>query len=578
MAGKYTILHGDSLQELKKLGDSSIDSVVSDPPYGLSKEPKIEEVLTKWLAGEEYDHGHGGFMGKSWDSFVPHPDIWREVYRVLKPGGHALIFAGTRTQDLMTISLRLAGFEVRDVIEWLYFSGFPKSHDVGKAFDKRKGGASFVHVFSKVIKEKRLQKGLSLSYMDSEVCGGSTNYSWFEGRPAGVRLPQLAEYFKIKEILELDDTYDDLMEAAEREKVGEKTSGIGQAFGDGVWVSESKVVDITAPATDLAKQWDGWGTALKPAHEPIIVVRKPLEGTVAGNVEEYGTSAINIDDSRIGERFPANIVTVEDDAFYSKYSDVTPNITPQELSKKASKSDRNSDWQGEEIKEVITWDDVKMTEELEELSQLLKVISDDITQGTERHEWSTLLFGRSITEKKSPLAIKSTTSTESSTITESKTSSLLTLLLTNEYIPDVIRTIQASGINLAENVESLSRSIPSITREETEFRHGVALAVLETLLRISEKGRIGNSHSTVKPLDLMAWLVRLVTPPKGTVLDPFAGSGSTLAAAKREGFGFVGVELTDEYIPIIEARTGEKAQESEGEPKEVRILARGGYA
>src|SRR5690606_16243333 len=79
------------------------------------------------------------WSGNSWDSFVPHPDIWREVYRVLKPGGHALVFAGTRTQDLMTISLRLAGFEVRDVIEWLYFSGMPKSHDVSKAFDKREG-------------------------------------------------------------------------------------------------------------------------------------------------------------------------------------------------------------------------------------------------------------------------------------------------------------------------------------------------------------------------------------------------------------------------------------------------------
>src|SRR5699024_3038363 len=136
---KELLLQGDCLNVLKTLDDNSVDSVVTDPPYGLSKEPDIAEVLTKWLAGEEYDHGHGGFMGKSWDSFVPHPDIWREVYRVLKPGGHALVFAGTRTQDLMTISLRLAGFEVRDVIEWLYFSGFPKSHDVSKAFDRRAG-------------------------------------------------------------------------------------------------------------------------------------------------------------------------------------------------------------------------------------------------------------------------------------------------------------------------------------------------------------------------------------------------------------------------------------------------------
>src|SRR5699024_3451716 len=191
------VIHGDALNVLKTFESNSIDSVCCDPPYGLSKEPDINEVLSKWLAGEEYDHGHGGFMGNRWDSFVPHPDIWREVYRVLKPGGYALVFAGTRTQDLMTISLRLAGFEVRDVIEFLYFSGFPKSHDVSKAFDRR------------------------------------------------------SEYA-------------------------------------------------------LAKQYSGFGTSLKPSHEPIIVVRKPLidadtgrKLTVADCVEKYGTGAINIDASRI---------------------------------------------------------------------------------------------------------------------------------------------------------------------------------------------------------------------------------------------------------------------------------------
>src|SRR5690625_1577709 len=229
------VIHGDCLDVLKELDDNSVDSVVTDPPYGLSKEPDINEVLSKWLAGEEYDHGHGGFMGKSWDSFVPPPSLWKEVHRVLKPGGHALVFAGTRTQDLMTISLRLAGFEVRDVIEWLYFSGFPKSHNVSKAFDRRAG--------------------------------------------------------------------------AEREKVGEYTiSGTvdiqGGNYNSGK--TTTKTLDITAPATELARKWDGWGTALKPAHEPIIVVRKPLidadtgrKLTVADCVEKYGTGAINIDASRI---------------------------------------------------------------------------------------------------------------------------------------------------------------------------------------------------------------------------------------------------------------------------------------
>lgn len=488
---KELVIQGDCLNVLKTFEDNSVDAVVTDPPYGLSKEPDINEVLTKWLAGEPYDHNHGGFMGKEWDSFVPHPDIWREVFRVLKPGGHALVFAGTRTQDLMTISLRLAGFEVRDVIEFLYMTGFPKGHNVSKTFESR---------------------------------GNS----------------------------------------------------------------------------ELAERYKGFNTNLKPAHEPIIMVRKPLHDgrkmTVVDCVEKYGTGAINIDACRIGNekrenaqkdfstihgnqygngayqptighkmvagRFPANCITLDSDEFYSKYF----NISPPELSKKASKKDRNSDWQGEEIfKEVITWENVNLTEELEELNRLRKVISEDITQGTGKHVWSTLLFGKNITAEKFLKAIKYTTSTELNTTIGLKTCDLLTLLLTNEYTPDVIRTIMANGLNLAENAENINRLKQSITNEKMEYRLGVASAVLETLLKIKEKGKLGNVHSTVKPTDLMAWLVRLVTPEGGTVLDPFAGSGSTLVAAKREGFGFIGIEREPEYVEIIEARTHTKAIKCEGE-------------
>lgn len=402
------ILQGDALEKLKGLDDNSVDSVVTDPPYGLSKEPDIVEVLTKWIAGESYDHGHGGFMGKKWDSFVPHPDIWKEVYRVLKPGGHALVFAGTRTQDLMAIALRLAGFEVRDVIEWLYFTGFPKSHDISKAFDRRAGAVR-------------------------EVVGKNPNH-----RP------------------------------------------ISGVLYEGIYAGgNTGAEDITVPSTELALKWDGWGTALKPAHEPIIMVRKPLEvdgkkATIIDNVREHGTGGLNVDECRVeGEvttfpkvrndhktqrnqygdfkgqkevdnskegRFPSNCITLEDDQFYSKYF----NVTPQELSKKASKKDRNSDWQGNEI---------------------------DL-----------------------------------------------------DYKP---------------------------YQNEYRFKSG------DGELRERPKTKKKNHHPTVKPTDLMAWLVRLVTPPNGTVLDPFAGSGSTLVAAKREGFDYIGIELTEEYIEIIKARLKE---------------------
>jgi len=421
------LIHGESTEVLKGLEDNSIDSVVCDPPYGLSKEPDITKVLSEWVSGDASFVPDGkGFMSKEWDGFVPPPSLWREVYRVLKPGGHALVFAGTRTQDLMTISLRLAGFEVRDVIEWIYFSGFPKSHDVSKAFDRRAGA-------------------------EREVIG-------------------------------------------QRIRIGDKKSYANN--NDEALFNPGENNAITAPATELAKKWDGWGTALKPAHEPIIVVRKPLidadtgrKLTVVDCVEKYGTGAINIDASRIATedetrraksgwqadgyvggkydankynafksrenngRFPANCITLDSDEFYSKYFNVAtaheaqPNVSPEELSKKASKKDRNSDWKGEEI-----------------------------------------------------------------------------------------------GL------------------EEAPTGHG-NLQNSKGFERFNTVNR--NNHPTVKPTDLMAWLVRLVTPAGGTVLDPFAGSGSTLVAAKREGFGFIGVELTEEYIPIIEARTGIEAETSE---------------
>lgn len=268
------ITQGDSYEVLKALPDASVDAVVTDPPYGLSKEPDIAEVLTHWLNDQEYKHPSKGFMGKDWDSFVPSPALWREVYRVLKPGGHVLCFAGTRTQDLMTIALRLAGFEIRDVLEWLYLTGFPKSLDVGKAFDKAAG------VEPEIIGVKYSRNGTN-----------GTNNEKFKQAPR-------------------ETTY------------------------------------ITAPVTELAQKWYGWGTALKPAHEPIILVRKPIDKTVCHTIEQHGTGAINIDGCLTDlARFPANVVTTGGDQWYSEYF----NVTAKDISKKASKADRNADHQGNVI-------------------------------------------------------------------------------------------------------------------------------------------------------------------------------------------------------------------------------------
>ena len=191
------LIHGDCLEVLRSMPDCSVDAIVTDPPYGLS------------------------FMGKKWDYDVPSVEVWAECLRVLKPGGHLLAFAGTRTQHRMAVRIEDAGFEIRDMIAWVYGSGFPKSLDVSKAIDKAAG----------------------------------------------------AEREVVAEVPAFD--------------IGGKNCYGGHADG-------ATMKTLGAPATDAAKQWNGWGTALKPALEPITVARKPLVGTVAENVLQHGTGAIKI--------------------------------------------------------------------------------------------------------------------------------------------------------------------------------------------------------------------------------------------------------------------------------------------
>ena len=219
---------GDCLDVLAELEACSVDALVTDPPYGLGKPPPIREVLACWLAGGTYEAKGGGFMGKAWDAMVPPPEIWAAALRVVKPGAWGVVFSGTRTVDLMGISLRLGGWEVRDQIAYLYGSGFPKSLDIAKALDRAAGA-------------------------EREVVG-------------------LGPY-------------------ANR---GRRNSGI---YGE---APNSSAERITAPATDAAKRWDGYGTALKPALEPALLVRRPLDGTYADNATRWGVGGLNIDAGRIG--------------------------------------------------------------------------------------------------------------------------------------------------------------------------------------------------------------------------------------------------------------------------------------
>lgn len=315
------IRHGDCLEVLRDLPDCSVDSIVTDPPYGLSntKPQQVADVLAAWVTGdtEAVPTTKGGFMGKDWDSFVPPPAVWAECLRVLKPGGHMAVFAGARTQDLMGLSIRLAGFEIRDTLGWIYGSGFPKSMDVSKAIDKRRDEDLEPQArVAKWLVDRMAEKGMTRKNISDHFNAANVAQQWTTYWTDGAvkpRVPKWDQWQELKGLLGFSDELDAEVwrlngrkgtpgEAwTKREVVGverrfNEPSGIVN-IGQGERVEIER--KITTPATPEAKRWGGWGTALKPAIEPIILARKPLDGTVAANVLEHGVGGLNIDASRV---------------------------------------------------------------------------------------------------------------------------------------------------------------------------------------------------------------------------------------------------------------------------------------
>lgn len=294
------------------IADNSIDAIVTDPPYGLSKQPKMEEVLKHWLAGDDYNATGSGFMGKTWDSFVPGPSIWKEAYRCLKPGAWAVVFAGSRTQDLMALSLRLAGFEIMDTGMWLYGSGFPKSLDISKAIDKH--GGEYIGWFGEWLKNWRLENNIKqseISKLFPSKTGGVTGCvaNWEKG----YNLPTIEQFNLICKHFKLPF---ENIEDVQRDVIGCKKTNLTayqNIGGDNI----SGNINITKPATDQAKQWEGFGTALKPAYEPFILARKPLDGTYANNVLKHGVGGLNIDGCRIGDEIIKSCAKKKGDSFTS---------------------------------------------------------------------------------------------------------------------------------------------------------------------------------------------------------------------------------------------------------------------
>ena len=376
----FRLLKGNCLDTLKELPGNSIDSIVTDPPYEL------------------------GFMGKSWDStgIAYSVELWSECLRVLKHGGHLVAFSGSRTVFPMGVAIAEAGFEVRDMISWIYTSGFPKSLDISKAIDNKLGVSD---------QRKVIQKS------QNGIAGGTGEHNGIE-----------------------------------------KSYGYRGDF------------NITAPASPQAQQWQGWGTALKPAQEPAVLARKPIDSdcsTVAENVLKWGTGGINID----AGRFPYG-----DDCHFGDTSELKAEQKPS--------------------------------------SQSRGVAVSGFSDGT----------------------------------------------LRNEYFYDPkhgrwpANVYQCKKPQRSEKEQGLDHLTGKTGAEATQRKEGSDGLNSPRAGAGRTAEHVKNFHPTVKPIKLMRWLCRLLTPQGGTVLDPFLGSGTTAVSAILEGFNAVGCEMTEDYYPIIQGR------------------------
>ena len=397
---------------MRTMPDNSVDAIVTDPPYGLS------------------------FMGKKWDYDVPSVEVWEECLRVLKPGGHLLAFAGTRTQHRMAVRIEDAGFEIRDMIAWVYGSGFPKSHNVGKAIDKAAGAER------EVVGQYEVTRDLS---------GGS--WADLHGKPNAATLH-----------------------------------------------------NITAPATPDAERWQGWGTALKPALEPITVARKPFSGTVAANVLEHGTGAINVDGCRV---------------------DGVPPSVPQPIfsAEKVAGFGASNGRNGAMSQATGRWPANLIHDGSEEVVGIFPASS---------------VTGKRTDRSRSAIVDGTSWLNDNHQSTEyTDTGSAARFF----YCAKASKADRDEGLGAFDTRETAAMAGNMVGGQ----RLGGDGSPIATPTR-------ANHHPTVKPTALMRYLCRLVTPPGGTVLDPFMGSGSTGKAAKLEGFNFIGIEREAEYVTIAQAR------------------------
>jgi len=567
---EYTLLHGDVVEQLKTLDDESVDAVIVDPPYNLA------------------------FMGKKWDSkggpqeFQRWCEEWgRECLRVLRKGGHILSFGGTRTYHRMVAGLEDAGFEIRDCITWLYGTGFPKSHDIGKAMDKWGGGdLEGVQHMAKQLKNARIARGMKIGECDRIFCGGTTAWSWYEGRNTkeGLRvsLPSTETMALIsQEWPEMKPVFDSFNQKGEiiGEKIHSRSGGDDFAKRPNS-KSTKKVETVHSSATSNAERWKGYGTALKPASEPIVVARKPFKGTIVENVMKNGVGVFNIDACRIA----TNEKLIAGGKLVSHRADERKGAALgmfQQGTENTFKQNANGRWPANVVLthhplchnrgEAVCYGDCPI--------HMMNEQSGDKS-------------GTRIGNPKNPTKFKGNKlfggsqqdiETESHCYRDSGGSARYfkhadwschadcPIHILDEQAPQVgnlylsNRTKDDKGGS--GNSWTNGGKKTGTANDPTGVYDGVGGASrFFYCAKASKKEKnsglddMGNVHPTVKPVALMEWLISLICPTtyamqrNPVILDCFVGSGTTGVAAQRLGVDFIGIDANEEYLEIAKAR------------------------
>ena len=467
-----TIYHGDCLEVMDEMEKCSVDSIVTDPPYHLTSmvkrySKKDSAPPTSKSMGGAFVRVSKGFMGKEWDGgdIAFQVETWRKCYELLKPGGHMIAFSGSRTYHRMAVAIEDAGFEIRDQCIWLYGSGFPKSHNIGKEVDKKMGN--------------------------------------------------------------------------ERVAIGERTRNVKPFNDDNGWNSNNTTGDHIY--TKGSSKWEGWGTALKPAHEPMVLARKPLsEKSVADNVMKHGTGAINIDACRVeGEvKHPNTMPDFRDQGEQSKAAIGVDKLSFGQTSnakrKKVVRKPRTADG-------VWTDDNSGMKSE-----------GSEFADADPRGRWPSNVMhdGSEQIQEIFP----ETSSTEVSR--ERTHKGIWTageLADTEQFMPAYGDQGNASRYFYCAKTSKDERNSGLHGRHQGQYSSDGRAKEIENAYQ-RNKSVSANTHPTVKPVELMRYLVRLVTPKGGVILDPFMGSGSTGMGAREEDFSFIGIEKEKEYYEIAKAR------------------------